>query len=815
MGNSKDFKPTILRKAVLLTLLAVTIVLLGLVEYACRVLPKVDRKGGSVNVDFNSFVGRREVGVHNAWDSRWAESDKVDVPFVDPLDVSPDMRRRQIEVEPSATSTVPEETEAPGTSAPPPALFLQTASTSSDDLPTVSPSAQPPDEFLQTTSSSDENQAPATSAPPPNEFLQTTTTSADESDLPTFLPSAPAPDSWLQTSESSLSFEIESTQAIDSYLQVTPTEPATSVSASEAFLQTTSEPIVSAPAPTEFLNSVVTSKGLGITHSIRPSIFLSSVATVNGKPTTIVVPAFTTLITTKGTPFIATIPATATPTGSSKTDTFINNLIGGEKDTYVNGVPMYFLGAYLPVILATFFALPWTLVGETTKSLEPFYQMAAPGGAPAERSVAANFNDLLAPLWALLRIQWTVVLSTALAWLAALIVPLAPEAVFVYVGNCSGGCNGRISVFLPAARAIEAALAAMVLFEIVLVLSLWRKKTGVSADPRCIAGLATLLSDPDVQREFSEIYISTDPAYLNKALKGHNYRLESFCGVGENNMTVAIIGAMSAPEYVPPTPDEKHQYTTVSTRALDQQPGMRHGHTIPAIALAIFIAALLAVIITYRYTGGETGFERFMSGQSMGVKFLFTSIAVAIAWFWARLFRAIALYAPYRRLISSNATARESILVSPPIHPVLGVHAFVSSGNYLLALIAAIGLLSEVLCVTLSAIPFNPATLWTAYNVSTWISVAILVLMLLALISVYFYREPIMPVKPDTIAGNMVYLCDGSLADMFKDLGGHTTKERNEHISRMGLRYEMGYAPGPGGSRLVVLAVRGGDIAWQ
>lgn len=464
--------------------------------------------------------------------------------------------------------------------------------------------------------------------------------------MPIVTPSALPPDSWLQTSSSSLTFEIASTKPIDSYLQVKPTDPATSVSASEAFVQTTSETIVSAPAPTEFLNSVITSNGVEITQRIRPSLFLSSVATVNGIPTTIVVPAFTTLITTNGSPYIATIPATATHTGNSETDKFIDNLVGGEKDTYVNGAGMYFLGAYLPVILATFFALPWTLVGETTKSLEPFYQMANPGGAPAERSLAANFNALLAPLWALLRIQWTIVISTALAWLASLIVPLAPEAVFVYVGNCNGGCNGRIGVFLPAARAIEAALAAMVLFEIILLLIYWRKKTGIYADPRCIAGLATLLSDLDVQKEFSEIYVSTDPARLNKALEGHNYRLESFLGADDGIMTVAIIGAMSGPEYVSPTPDGKHQYTTVSTRTLDQQLGMRHGHRTPGIALAVFIAALLAVVITYRYTGGDTGFERFMSGQGVGVKFLFTSIAVAIAWFWARLFRGMLLPLP-------------------------------------------------------------------------------------------------------------------------------------------------------------------------
>jgi hypothetical protein len=39
MGSSKDFKPMILRKAVLFILLVIILILLVLVEYAYRVLP--------------------------------------------------------------------------------------------------------------------------------------------------------------------------------------------------------------------------------------------------------------------------------------------------------------------------------------------------------------------------------------------------------------------------------------------------------------------------------------------------------------------------------------------------------------------------------------------------------------------------------------------------------------------------------------------------------------------------------------------------------------------------------------------------------
>ena len=362
--------------------------------------------------------------------------------------------------------------------------------------------------------------------------------------------------------------------------------------------------------------------------------------TVNGTPVTHIVPAFTTLVTANGTAYVSTILATAAPTGGSNADDSKDALKGGEKDSFVNGGRMYFLGAYLPVILATLFALPWTLIGETTKSLEPFYQIAKNGGSPTERSLTANFNDLLTPFWALFRTQWATTISSVLAWLAFLIVPLAPEAVSVHViGECKAGCNGRIGVFLPAARAIEGALAAMILFQIILIAYLWRKTTGVSSDPRCIAGLATIFSDPDVQREFSQVYSPADQMRLDQTLQGRTYRLETLTHADGYTKTVAITGAISGLNYVPPVFEEKNEYYTVSTMALDQQLTMRHAHRVAAIAFAALVAGLLGIIMTYRFTGGDTGFERFMSGQGFGVKFLFTLVAVIIAWFWARLFR--------------------------------------------------------------------------------------------------------------------------------------------------------------------------------
>lgn len=63
MGSTKSFKPAILHNAVLITLLCVTLSFIGVVEYACRVLPKTERKGGSI--DLNAIMGRRSVIAHD------------------------------------------------------------------------------------------------------------------------------------------------------------------------------------------------------------------------------------------------------------------------------------------------------------------------------------------------------------------------------------------------------------------------------------------------------------------------------------------------------------------------------------------------------------------------------------------------------------------------------------------------------------------------------------------------------------------------------------------------------------------------------
>lgn len=102
-------------------------------------------------------------------------------------------------------------------------------------------------------------------------------------------------------------------------------------------------------------------------------------------------------------------------------------------------------------------------------------------------------------------------------------------------------------------------------------------------------------------------------------------------------------------------------------------------------------------------------------------------------------------------------------------------------------------LLSEVLTVTLSGVPFNSAQSYTGYIVSTTLSVAIIELMLIALLVILFKRRgPVLPYKLDRIMSVLMYLCNSSLPRDFGDLWLLDTEMRNRRILELRKKYKYG-----------------------
>ena len=108
-----------------------------------------------------------------------------------------------------------------------------------------------------------------------------------------------------------------------------------------------------------------------------------------------------------------------------------------------------------------------------------------------------------------------------------------------------------------------------------------------------------------------------------------------------------------------------------------------------------------------------------------------------------------------------------------------------------------VAILAEVLIITLPGIPFDAGQLWKAFILSSYLSMAILAVMLLSLLGLWLRpKGPNLPRTPNTVGAMCSYLCGSSMQDDFADLACVETKTRNRAIKDMGREYALSFGRG-------------------
>lgn len=105
--------------------------------------------------------------------------------------------------------------------------------------------------------------------------------------------------------------------------------------------------------------------------------------------------------------------------------------------------------------------------------------------------------------------------------------------------------------------------------------------------------------------------------------------------------------------------------------------------------------------------------------------------------------------------------------------------------------------------MTLSHVPFSKTETYLTQLVCSWLSIAILGLMILTLVASFFVKWPHLPVDPRTIAGAMYYICDSGMLETLDGMSTMQKRDRNMGIRRMGRKYGFGYIDGLNGRRRV------------
>ncbi|KAK1531822.1 hypothetical protein CPAR01_11471 [Colletotrichum paranaense] len=206
--------------------------------------------------------------------------------------------------------------------------------------------------------------------------------------------------------------------------------------------------VISTPSPTTFVTSI-SGKLSTITSTPKPSTRVSTIG-----------------------PSTAVFTSVSHPGSTSKPDTVITEV---EKFAFTDGD--YFLGKFLPVILAVMIAIPLRIIDLNAKLYQPFHALSQEGGALGKNSMTIQFegwNGFLAPFKVLRQGHPVPFITTLMVWSSSLLAPLATEAIGMKLhGKCKitaiDGCGIQLGVSPKLAYILIALLVLIVALLLVLL----------------------------------------------------------------------------------------------------------------------------------------------------------------------------------------------------------------------------------------------------------------------------------------------------------------------------------------------------------
>lgn len=391
-------------------------------------------------------------------------------------------------------------------------------------------------------------------------------------------------------------------------------------------------------------------------------------ATVTSTPGPISTPTVITTTDNQGRPTVITTDVLATVSVSTLTD---SNGVPTATQTFYPSMPTsqtrvivirmkrrdYVVGFFLPTILSVLLAIPIRMIDLNVQLYYPFHELTRADGAPASESMLLRMGGIfgLQTAWrALGQKKMLPFLSTLLVWCSAILIPLSTEAVALKLyslnGKCSihnfEGCMMALAVFTIPARATMALLAFMIVLLCFIMISLRKWQSGVAHNPWSIAGMAALTTNPQTRSAIAGLPTRIkDIKYsrMREYLENKNFRLGYFVNARGEVEYGVMIHSESTPLQAPNPGNEDVWEFDEMTKG---KKGRRIRNRLPFLMLSVigrlvfglFLAGLLVLILYYRFTGGETGFNQFMSSSTFGVRFLFTCFGVIINFFWSSIF---------------------------------------------------------------------------------------------------------------------------------------------------------------------------------
>ncbi|KAH8593644.1 hypothetical protein B0O99DRAFT_596145 [Bisporella sp. PMI_857] len=804
------YKPFATRLPVLFTLLFLTLVLIGLLEYACYVIPAHAGVGGTLDEFLNSTV---DIKIGNG------------------------ARRRQVaEV---ITSIEPIQSFTPTPTPLIPSSTVPTVSTSDNKAPET---GAPKGGYLCLGDVPTEDCTPQVPRPPPpaSGYL-----CLGDDPSPDCVSSAPVPAVPVPTVPQNANVkEPANNPAVPTNPANFPTDvgpgnlasaPA-GVAPQSGYLSQTGPAGGHAPLHTAdvyFIGGETTTLPPGqrpspVTFTSNGKVFVQSPSSISHSQVLGAPP-------TGG--YLETEP-TATSTSARRPSATIVNSTGTYYQ-YADGTSalapqitrsQYIMVSFIPLVVAVLFMIPFRIVDSTIREMEPFHQLHKEAGALAEYSICLDYTTSLmitTPFKSLCRGHFFVFWSSLISVTILALTPLSSEALFVSLsGKCGPNmapCRAVWGIYPLLARIIEGMLAFIAILLVLMIIFQFFRKSGVYSEPLSIAGHAVLLANSPLLSSLGDIDSRASNKQLKEILAGKRYKLGDFTSydgrqsygiipadpdmeagfasvvnlgkrkqyhlVHNPNISLSLSPPLSPPAY----------HKIPHTHAIDDKPTLLHQIKAKFLPILVFVlsAGLFVLITYYHFSKIETGFDHFMSSMGFGVRFMMAALGVLLNLMWSSIDQDLRRSEPLQRLLRGDAAADEALLVPVSASAFSAFFASLYRRDWLLALVALSTVLSEFLPIFLANISFSPAMTKKAYTYCTYISMSFLGVMILCILVLVFRRGVgKLPRDPDTVAGVGMYLAGGGFMEGFERLSELGTKERNEVIREREGRYTLGVLEG-------------------
>lgn len=471
----------------------------------------------------------------------------------------------------------------------------------------------------------------------------------------------------------------------------------------------------------------------------------------------------------------------------------------------------YFTFKYLPTLCAVTFGVLWQVTDFEVKRLEAYYQLSKEGGALAAESINVDyitFFNFLRPIRALRYKHYAVAVSSLATLMAVSLVPTLQSASIKLRPRRSERTREGIKFITidPVfSRILSVVLLLIAVFGSILLWQLTRRRSGLVADVKGIAGIAAMANRSHILMDFKNMDTAT-PDMIHKKLNTHRYLLRN--------------SSLAPDAKVPLTQEEKDKYDTV-TFAQNPHPLMlRLIAGVPfLIGIVLFIAFIPIVL-----------FQKDVNVLTDRAPWLLTALAVCVKLGWGTLETDVRMIEPFYILSKRHASPKVLTLdYTAMAFGWMPIRAF-SNGHYLVGAVGLGSVLAELLTVcctsfaNVSGIGFveslkpggdpeknrRPGGKDDHRNAgeetvkSFWISfgLAMIILFFLCFVAGTVYarrRHPFLPRQPNTISSVLAFIHQSK---MLYDFVGTEKMNNDEMVKRLvGIKktYGLGWFTGRDG----------------